>query len=117
MNNYDYVIIGAGPTGLTLAYLLSKYNKKVILIDKEYIGGCHGVERVDGLFSEHGPRIYIDNFHMFKRLLKEMGGNFKNMFTEYKFHYVAFTSVIFSELNFREIFIMTIAFLTFNDEY
>ncbi len=117
MDIYDYVIIGAGPTGLTLAYLLSKYNKKVILIDKEYIGGCHGVERVDGLFSEHGPRIYIDNFYMFKRLLKEMGGDFYKMFREYKFHYLAYTKVIFYELNFREIFIMIIAFLTFNDSY
>jgi protoporphyrinogen oxidase len=117
MNNYDYVIIGAGPTGLTLAYLLSKYNKKVILIDKEYLGGCHGVERVDGLFSEHGPRIYLDNFHMFQRLLKEMGGNFNKMFKEYKFHYIAFSSVIFSELNFREIFITFMAFLKLNEKY
>ncbi len=117
MDIYDYVIIGAGPTGLTLAYLLSKYNKKVILIDKEYIGGCHGVERVDGLFSEHGPRIYIDNFHMFKRLLKEMGGNFHNMFTRYKFHYKAFTQIIFSQLNFREIFITGLAFLKLNEKY
>jgi protoporphyrinogen oxidase len=117
MDIYDYVIIGAGPTGLTLAYLLSKYNKKVILIDKEYIGGCHGVERVDGLFSEHGPRIYIDNFHMFKRLLKEIGGDFNKIFTEYKFHYITFSRIIFSELNFREIFITSIAFLKLNKEY
>ena len=28
MKEFDYIIIGGGPTGLTLALYLSKYNKK-----------------------------------------------------------------------------------------
>ncbi len=66
---YDYIIIGGGPTGMTLAHLLSKYNKKVAIIEKEKeLGGCHSVKRVDNLFSEHGPRIYFDNYLMFQRI-------------------------------------------------
>lgn len=32
---YDVVIIGAGPAGSTLARLLSKSNKKVLVLDGE----------------------------------------------------------------------------------
>ena len=31
---YDYIIVGAGPTGLTLAYCFAKYGKKCLLVDK-----------------------------------------------------------------------------------
>jgi len=52
-NKYDYIIVGAGPTGLTLAYLLSKYRKTVAIIEKDnIIGGCHSVKRVNGLFTD-----------------------------------------------------------------
>ena len=59
---YDYIIVGAGPTGLTLALYLAKLNKKIIVIEKENtIGGIHRVKRENGLFTEHGPRIYLNN--------------------------------------------------------
>jgi phytoene dehydrogenase-like protein len=67
---YDYVIIGGGPTGLTLALYLSKYYKIAIIEKEDQIGGCHSVKRIDGLFSEHGPRIYLDNYLVFKDILK-----------------------------------------------
>lgn len=68
---YDYCIIGAGPTGLTVSYLLSKIGKKCILIDKNKdIGGCHRVDRVNGLFTEHGPRIYSSSYINTKNILK-----------------------------------------------
>ena len=48
---YDYIIVGAGPTGLTLALYLAKLNKKIIVIEKENtIGGIHRVKRDNGLF-------------------------------------------------------------------
>ena len=78
MTIYDYVIIGGGPSGLTLAWCLAfSYHKKVAVIERESsLGGCHRVIRVNGLFSEHGPRIYVDNYFMFQKILVEMGLSF-----------------------------------------
>ena len=52
MKKYDYCIIGAGPSGLTLANLLSSIGKNCVIIDENNdIGGCHRVTRIDGLFT------------------------------------------------------------------
>ena len=83
---YDYCIIGAGPTGLTVSYLLSKIGKKCILIDKNKdVGGCHRVDRVNGLFTEHGPRIYSSSYVNTKNILKLMDIDFNDIFTGYNF--------------------------------
>lgn len=83
---YEYIIIGGGPTGLTLAWYLAKTNKKVLIIEKEStLGGCHRVQRVDGLFTEHGPRVYSNSYVNFIDLLSDMELNFYNLFTEYNF--------------------------------
>jgi hypothetical protein len=84
--NYDYIIIGGGPTGLTLAWYLGKTNKKVLIVEKEStLGGCHRVQRVDGLFTEHGPRVYSDSYINFIDLLEDMDLKFNDLFTEYNF--------------------------------
>jgi len=94
MSYYDYVIVGGGPSGLTLASLLSKYNnnnndtnnKTVLILDKnDTIGGCHRVDRVNGLFTEHGPRIYSDGYINTKNILNEIGLSFDEIFTKYNF--------------------------------
>lgn len=37
---YDAIIIGAGPAGLSAAYELSKYDKKIIVLEKKnQVGG------------------------------------------------------------------------------
>jgi hypothetical protein len=86
-NKYNYIIIGGGPTGLTLAWYLAKTNKKVLLIEKEStLGGCHRVQRVDGLFTEHGPRVYSNSYLNFIDLLKDMNLDFDDLFTLYDFN-------------------------------
>ena len=118
MKKYDYIIVGGGPTGLTLAHLLSKYNKTVAIIEKEdHIGGCHSVKRVNGLFSEHGPRIYLGNYIMFSQLLKDMGHSFTDLFGVYKFGKSDIFSEVFKKLSIRELLIFSFAFLTLNDSY
>ena len=34
MKEFDYIIIGAGIAGCSLAYFLSKYSKSILLIDR-----------------------------------------------------------------------------------
>jgi protoporphyrinogen oxidase len=115
---YDYIIIGGGPTGLTLAHLLSKYNKKVAIIEKEKeLGGCHSVKRVDNLFSEHGPRIYFDNYLMFQRILKDIGYKFEDLFVPYSFGKYDSFNTVFSKLSYRELFHLGFSFLALNDSY
>ena len=80
---YDYVIIGGGPSGLTLAWYLSKRGKKCVIIEREgSLGGCHRVTRQDGLFTEHGPRIYTDASINFIHLLQEMGMKWDGLFVK-----------------------------------
>ena len=82
-NEYDYVIVGGGPTGMSLAWLFGSKNSKVLLIERDQkLGGCHRVQRVDGYFSEHGPRVYSNSYIMFIELLKDMDIDFFQIFTE-----------------------------------
>lgn len=88
---YDYIIVGAGPSGLTTAWLLAKNNKKCLIIDREEtIGGCHRVHRDQGYFSEHGPRIYLSNYVNTKNILHDMTINFDDIFTPMP---VSFTNI------------------------
>lgn len=115
---YDYAIIGAGPCGLTLAWYLSNYNNKVIIIDNnENIGGCHRVKRVNGLFTEHGPRIYLDNYTMFKKLLKELNLDFYDLFTPYYFNITNIGGKSIDNLSPTEIFKLSLKFFNLNEEY
>lgn len=81
---YDYIVIGSGPTGLTCAHSINKSGHTCLVIDQEQTpGGCHRVVRVNGLFSEHGPRIYTSGYLNFHSLLKEH--NIQTGFKPYKF--------------------------------
>ena len=111
---YDYTIIGAGPAGLTLAWYLAKYNNKVLLIDREMsIGGCHRVRRINGLFTEHGPRIYINNYFSLIDILKDMNLDFYDLFTKYSFSVNNSVSDIMSILSYKETFAIVYEFLKF----
>jgi len=117
---YDYVIVGAGPTGIALSWYLAKENKTVLLIDKETtIGGCHRVQRVNGLLTEHGPRVYSNVYLNFINLLKEMDINFDDIFTEYSFDLSNIGNKSGKDLKTYEIiaFIFAFANLLFNPIY
>lgn len=113
MNNYDLVIVGAGPAGLALAHCVSHLNKKILIIEKEdVIGGCHAVRRINGLFTEHGPRVYSKTYSVFIDLLKEMNLDFEDLFTPYNFSVSEIGGeTIFSTLSFYELFLLGMEFL------
>lgn len=115
---YDYIIVGAGPTGLTLAWYLAKINKKILLIEAEsVVGGCHRVRRVNrngiNYFTEHGPRIYLSNYFSLIQLLKEMNVNFYDLFTPYDFGVNIPAQQIMSEITPREFVIFAYEFIKF----
>ena len=84
---YDYVIIGGGPGGLTLASLLPGNN---ILLEKEKtLGGCHRVTWDNGYFTEHGPRIYGTAYQNAMFILEQMGINWDDHFTHYDFQFLS----------------------------
>ena len=112
MSIYDYTIIGAGPSGLITAYLLAKSGKKCILIDKnDNIGGCHRVLRINGLFTEHGPRIYSSSYLNTINILNDMGINFYDIFTEYNFSISNIGGKSIKNLSFKELLILGWNFL------
>jgi uncharacterized protein with NAD-binding domain and iron-sulfur cluster len=113
MDNYDIVIIGAGPAGLALAHCISHLNKRILIIDKESsIGGCHRVRRVNTHFTEHGPRVYSNTYTVFQQLLAEMGLKFDDLFVKYNFSITQIGGeTIFSVLSWKELFLFAIEFI------
>ena len=91
MENYDYIIIGTGPSSLTSAYYLAKLNKKILLIGKP---------NEDSL--EFGPTFYSDSNINFKRLLLNFGTNFDSLFRKMKFNSSSILTKSLEYLNIRE---------------
>ena len=122
MRYYDLIIVGAGPAGLALAHASSSLYRRILIIDKETeIGGCHRVKRdVNGLFTEHGPRIYLSIYYNFFNLMNEMGLQVEDVFVNYKY---SFDDVAKEKLlphyTFYEIFMFALAYLMYviNDDY
>lgn len=122
MRYYDLVIVGTGPAGLALAHTSSSLYRRILIIDKEQeIGGCHRVKRdVDGLFTEHGPRIYLSIYYNFFNLMNEMGLKIEDVFVNYKYTFSDIaTSKILPNFTFYEIMIYILTFLMYviDDDY
>jgi hypothetical protein len=118
MDDIDYIIVGSGPTGLALAWLLSKYNNKIMIIEQNNeIGGAHRVKRVNGLFTEHSPRIYSNNYKVLRTLLDDMNIDFYELFSLYKFQSESIIKIVFKYLSLYELFTMAITFIGLNDSY
>lgn len=114
---YDTIIVGAGPAGLALAQTLSQNSDTILVMDSmDTIGGCHRVVRTayegNELFTEHGPRIYIDNYKNFQTLLEDMGQDFYSLFTPYHFS-IRKEAMKRLNLSFREFHHLSMAFLLF----
>ena len=122
MRHYDLIIVGAGPAGLALAHASSSLYRRILIIDKETeIGGCHRVKRdVNGLFTEHGPRIYLSIYYNFFNLMGEMGLQVEDVFVNYKY---SFDDVAKEKLlphyTLYELFMFALAYLMYviNDDY
>lgn len=74
---YDFVIVGGGPTGLTLATYLPG---KVALVERHpVLGGCHRVLPAKQ-FAEHGPRVYSGSYASVRMVLRDIGVHWDDVF-------------------------------------
>ena len=74
---YDYLIVGAGLFGATLAYELKKKNKKVLVIDKrDHIAGNIYTKNIDGI------NVHVYGAHIFHTSDKEIW-NYIQQFAEF----------------------------------
>jgi oxygen-dependent protoporphyrinogen oxidase len=71
----DIVIIGAGLTGLTLAYYLKKQGKDVLIIEKsDKAGGVINTENENGFVFETGPNTGVVGNPEVAELFEELEG-------------------------------------------
>jgi hypothetical protein len=112
---YDYVIIGGGPSGMTLAQLLAQEKQTVLLLEKqETLGGCHRVDRQDNLFTEHGPRVYSSAYVNFDQtVLKTLGTKMSDTFSPYKFNITSIGKKSLQSLRANELAILVGEFFKF----
>ena len=96
MDNFDVVIIGAGPAGLTAGYELSKSNKKVLVLEKKnQVGGLAETKIYGDYRYDIGPhRFFTKNKEVYELFLKMLGDDavkvdrktrilFKNSYFDY----------------------------------
>lgn len=82
---YDHIIVGLGPTGITLGLNLLKTNKKVLFIEAENnIGGCWKTHFTnDGYFTEPFPKVLSQTGSIqFNKLLDHLNvsPDYKNIY-------------------------------------
>lgn len=70
---YDYLILGAGPSGLSCGSILSRLGKKVLVLEQHYkVGGTIHVFEEKGFEFDTGFH-YIGNQDISKRLFRLLG--------------------------------------------
>lgn len=79
---YDYVIVGGGPTGLTLASYLP--GRVAIFERHPVLGGCHRT-LPSARFVEHGPRVYSGAYVNVVRMLERIGLSWDRIFQKVPF--------------------------------
>ena len=102
---YDYVIVGAGLFGSTMANILNKNGKKVLVIDKrEHIAGNVYTEEVEGInVHKYGAHIfhtdykdvwdYVNSFAEFNRYTNSPVARYKNEVYNLPFNMNTFSKI------------------------
>ena len=66
---YDYVIVGGGPTGITLATMLANTKYKTLLLESEHsLGGNWKIDwdkDTNQYTTEHSPKVLFSSNHYF----------------------------------------------------
>ena len=96
--NSKYVIIGAGPSGLSLAYFLALNGRSVELYEKDtVVGGSWKSEWVEGMYwSENAPRIlsYGGNTRYFLEHIGIRDSDLENIYGDFPLPYLKVFSFV-----------------------
>ena len=117
-----YTIVGSGPSGLSLAYILSLNNIEVQLIEQyDQLGGSWNSQWINGkYFSENSPRVFLHS-NSSSQLLSHLGfesSDFQNIYgnffqTNYKM--LSFTFKYFNLLDYLIFFLATLKYRIVTD--
>ena len=80
MNEYDVLVIGAGPGGYVAAIRAAQLGKKVAIVDKEWLGGvCLNV----GCIPSKSLLKNADVAHTLRERSREFGFSFDNLVLDF----------------------------------
>ena len=69
----DYIVVGAGPSGLTFAYQALKSNKKVMILERDSrVGGLAKSYNYNGNIFDTGPKRFHTDDPIVQDFLKEI---------------------------------------------
>ena len=107
-----YTIIGSGPSGLSLAYVLSLNNINIELIEQdEQLGGSWNSQWIGDYFSENSPRVFSNSGNS-KILLSHLGftdKDFQNIYGNFFQTNFKLASFIFKHFTLLDYFIFIFA--------
>lgn len=112
-----YIIVGSGPTGLSLAYVLSLNNIDVEIIESDdKLGGSWNSEWIDNkYFSENSPRVYLNSTNI-NKLISHIGmtkDDFQTIYGNFFEKNYKVVSFIFKYFNFYDYFIFLFSFFKY----
>lgn len=113
-----YTIVGSGPSGLSLAYILALNNIDVQLIEQhDQLGGSWNAEWInDKYFSENSPRVFLNSKNS-KKLLSHLGftkKDFQNVYGNFFQTNYKFLVFIFKYFNIVDLFIFLFSLIKYN---
>src|SRR5512133_3310006 len=78
--NYDVIVIGAGPAGYVAAIRAAQLNQKVAIVDKQWLGGvCLNVECIPSKSLLKNAEVA----HTLRERAKDFGFSFDNLKLDY----------------------------------
>lgn len=105
MKTYDYLIVGAGLFGATIAQKLKEIGKNILIIDKrDHIGGNVYTENINGInVHKYGAHIfhtnnkviwdYVNSFCVFNRFTNTPVANYKGEIYSLPFNMFTFNKI------------------------